>query len=530
MMKNKFDAVVKLGKEKKEILLLVGISVLAFLFRILFLQANPPGLFCDEASTGYDAYSLLQTGRDQYGNFLPLFVRSMGDYNEALYRYLTIPSVALLGLSAFSVRLPAAVIGTLTVPVLYFLSRKLTDKNGAAAAAFFLAISPWHIHFSRTAFRAILLPFFFSLGILFLIKAIQDHPGWYAPSGLVFGFSLWTYSASRVFVPLFIFFTVIMLFYTKDIQSHPRYASSGGLIFSLILIGFFLFWISPEGVSRARYELIASPLEWLKNYFSYFNPVNLFWQGDLNLRHSPTGIGQLHLFEFFFILLGGFSCLRERKISTGLLIIWTLLYPIPAAFTAPMNALRSIMGAPLFAVFSGIGAVHFYKLIQTHVNRKRFYLLSTTFLMIVMVGVFIHRYFYLYPQYAAPYWQYGLKEVFQSLKQEQDSPVFISDQLFLPHIFILFFEPHPPEEYQKNPVLTEQGNWEYTDQQIGRYDIDSLDDLPDYLSQNSSALIVIPRSQLHRLELLDLTEPLKSIALPRGGDTFYIYQSSKPDQ
>ena len=81
--------------------------LLAAILRLSYLTGVPNGFHADEASIGYDAFSMLETGRDQYGEFLPLFSRSFGDYDESLYRFLTIPFVGLLGLTEFTTRLPA---------------------------------------------------------------------------------------------------------------------------------------------------------------------------------------------------------------------------------------------------------------------------------------------------------------------------------------------------------------------------------------------------------------------------------------
>src|SRR5437879_3524418 len=98
----------------RALLLLAAIVALAAILRVVNLSSNPNGLFCDEASSGYDAYSLLHTGRDSYGGFLPLYAHSFGVYEDTLMRYLTVPAVAVFGLTEFATRLPAAIVGTLT--------------------------------------------------------------------------------------------------------------------------------------------------------------------------------------------------------------------------------------------------------------------------------------------------------------------------------------------------------------------------------------------------------------------------------
>ena len=106
--------------EKNSIFYLLGIVAIAFILRIVFLGTIPNGFFCDEASNAYDSYSILKTLKDQHGVFLPFFTRSIDDYREALFVFLTIPFIKLFGLNEFAARFPSAVIGAITVVVLYY--------------------------------------------------------------------------------------------------------------------------------------------------------------------------------------------------------------------------------------------------------------------------------------------------------------------------------------------------------------------------------------------------------------------------
>src|SRR3989304_6986104 len=82
---------------------LVLIFLLTVLLRFVYLTYAPPSLNWDEVSQGYNAYSILKTGRDEWGRLLPLAnFRAYGDYPVALNLYLTIPFIAIFGLSEFS--------------------------------------------------------------------------------------------------------------------------------------------------------------------------------------------------------------------------------------------------------------------------------------------------------------------------------------------------------------------------------------------------------------------------------------------
>src|SRR5579872_3361247 len=107
----------------------LSILIIAFILRFYKLGQIPPSLDWDENSNAYDAYSILKTGRDEYGKLLPLYNRSFDDYKPPMYMYLNIPTVAVFGLTPLAARLPSAVFGFLTVPVIYLMTKKLFENE-----------------------------------------------------------------------------------------------------------------------------------------------------------------------------------------------------------------------------------------------------------------------------------------------------------------------------------------------------------------------------------------------------------------
>src|SRR3990170_8801932 len=105
-------------------LLIILILLLAFVLRFYNLSQNPPGLYWDEVSNGYNAYSVLKTGKDEYGVFLPSVFRSYDDYKPPVYIYSIIPSIVIFGLNEFAVRFPSAAGGVLTVFLVYLITKK----------------------------------------------------------------------------------------------------------------------------------------------------------------------------------------------------------------------------------------------------------------------------------------------------------------------------------------------------------------------------------------------------------------------
>ncbi|MBU2036341.1 glycosyltransferase family 39 protein, partial [Patescibacteria group bacterium] len=179
---------------KKHINKLIIIAILLLAFALRFYKLNSyPALNADEAAIGYNAYSLIQTGKDEHGNSWPIQFQSFNDYKPGLYVYLVMPFIKVLGLNEWAVRIPGAFLGVVTVYVVYLLIKELFPKEKFAyIASLLLAISPWHIHFSRGGWEVNVATFLISLGIYLFIKAFK-FPKNYFFSIISFCLSLYTY-------------------------------------------------------------------------------------------------------------------------------------------------------------------------------------------------------------------------------------------------------------------------------------------------------------------------------------------------
>src|SRR3989344_8067591 len=108
----KRDSMMKKNLNK---ILFAFIVLIAFVLRFWQLGMVPPSPDWDEVALGYSAYSIMETGKDEYGKSLPVILRSFDDYKPALYAYLIIPFINIFGLTTFSVRLPGAIFGIIAV-------------------------------------------------------------------------------------------------------------------------------------------------------------------------------------------------------------------------------------------------------------------------------------------------------------------------------------------------------------------------------------------------------------------------------
>lgn len=192
---------------KKHFLITV-ILILAAVLRLYGLDRFPAGLNADEAAIGYNAWSLLETGKDEHSAPWPLVFRSFDDYKPPVYFYLVLPFVKFFGLNIWSVRLPSALLGITSVYLVYLVVKMLFKNNKlsivipsrvegshstrhelrtsnheqitnnlALVSALLLAISPWHLQFSRGGWEVNAATFFILLGVWGFLKACPPVGG-----------------------------------------------------------------------------------------------------------------------------------------------------------------------------------------------------------------------------------------------------------------------------------------------------------------------------------------------------------------
>src|SRR3989344_5981527 len=207
----------------KNNLALFAIVILAVVLRFYQLGQNPPSLDWDETAHGYNAYSILKTARDEYGYKFPLSFRSFDDYKPPIYTYLVVPAVAAFGLNDFAVRLPSATLGVLAVIFTYLMAYELfKNRTIAFLSSLFLAISPWHLQFSRVAFETNSAVFWSVLGTWAFLRGIRAKglkiTAWMSLTALAFGANLFMYHNARVFIPIYSL-ALIILFWQKLIAS-----------------------------------------------------------------------------------------------------------------------------------------------------------------------------------------------------------------------------------------------------------------------------------------------------------------------
>jgi len=433
--------------------ILAFISIFAFIIRTYKLSDIPSGFFTDEASIGYNAYTILTKGVDEYGISYPIFFRAFGEFKSPIEIYSTAPSIALFGLNEFSVRLPSAIFGTLTIIAIYFLTKELLSKhknkkNIALIAAFLLAISPWHIHFSRIAFETTPFVLFTTLGFYFFLKSKFGIKLLFL-SVIFFILAIYSYSPARIFIPLFE--VGIFCIYLDSFLKHKKTVIFSLALALLLLTPLIIFSLSPSGLSRwQQVNIFLQPpnnetifRHILGNYTSHFSLDFLFLKGDIGMfgqfltRHSVKGMGELYYFQFPLLFLGLWYLFlkREKKMLT-IIIFWLLLYPVGSMFTIDTSAqaTRSIIGVIPFQILSAVGLYYLFVLFLKLNKLLKYSYITIAFLLMAISFVrYLNLYFIEYPSYSSGFygWQYGYRSIISSFRVQSKN----FDEVLITHRF-----------------------------------------------------------------------------------------------
>ena len=299
---------------------LVAIVALAAWLRVTQLAELPAGFYCDEAGIGYNAHSILHTGRDENGVHWPLYVWSFDtSFKNPVFLYAAMLPLSWLGPTPFAVRLTAALFGLATVVAMFFLGRALMGARVGLLAALFLAVCPWHLHFSRIAFELISFPLFFVLGLTCLIRFLRGERRLVA-AALFFAIALYTYVPAKLIVPLFL--GGFALAFRRRWMARRREALAALALFAIAaapLISFDLKNYERAGQYVRDTSLLYSdaPLgeraaRFVANYGSFFSTAFLFTSGDPILRHAVRQHGELYTCFAPLLLLGLLTAAGRR--------------------------------------------------------------------------------------------------------------------------------------------------------------------------------------------------------------------------
>jgi 4-amino-4-deoxy-L-arabinose transferase-like glycosyltransferase len=450
---------------KLQYIILVIIVILGFFLRFIDVSNDPPGLYIDEASIGYNAYTILTTGKDEYGIPHPLWFRSFGDYKMPVYIYSVSGAMALFGKTVFAVRIPSIITGTLTIIVLYLFLNELLSmekdnklqkklKYLPILASFLLAISSWHIQFSRGGFEITMGSFFYLLaGYLYLLYIHKKSHKTITASILLFILSMYTYDTFRVLAPL----ALIFIAYNQKIYKNPK-SIPYVILAGILILPIFLFTFTSQGSERLgatnafgelhvqgiAMQMAIYPLDYFRNYLSFFSLDFLFNYGDGIGRHQIPNFGELYRWQLPFFLSGIYILLRQKKSlikNTVLLLFFTT--PLAGALAVPSpHALRSLPLVFPCIIFISVGILFFIEYI------RNFKLKILTVVIILLISgyeffLYLHFYYIHYPLVNQLDWGGGYKQVVLKTGEEKNSykHIIIDDYLTFAPVYFHFYDP-----------------------------------------------------------------------------------------
>lgn len=445
----------------------------------------------DEASRGYDAWALLETGADRHAQRWPLFLESfgLGDFTAALSTYLTIPFVAALGPTVTAMRLPCALLGIATVAALFGLVRRWIGVPAALVAGAILALNPWHVSLTRTAHEAAFAPFFLVAGLWAWQRAgllprpagdandlspARASTAWAAIGGLLMGGHAWLYPATRLFTPLFLAALVgIGLRETVALgrERHGRRVLLAA--FAGLIVGTAPLWITalthPERLAaRARATLLfTKPMpvgemlqQFTINLARNLDPRYLFWQSDEMSGVTIPYVGQ-HLLVLAPLLVVGMARLlsnARRSSWARWMLAWLFLALIPAAICRDWNPhpLRTIGGLPAYPVVMAYGAVWIGERFRRCSRGPR--KLSAGLVTLAFAANVAHaayRFGWEFPRLAEPGYQTTLLKALKVAADHADEADFIlvTNRSNQPYIYVLLLQPIPPRDLRDTPTV-----------------------------------------------------------------------------
>lgn len=424
--------------------------------RVAGLGVSPPALNSDELLKAFDGASVYLTGRDHHGAAWPMFFEQSGEWSPPLYIYFTGLFSAPFGVNPYTNRLPSAILGTLSIGLTFLLMRRALDERAGLIAALLVAISPWNLFYSRIGWEAIsLIPLQLAGLWLFMRWAQEGRFRDVMLSAAAFALTTYAYPTARLSTPLM--GVGLLICFWEVLGKKARQAALGAVFYLLIQAPFVYTLLEHREAMQARWAFLSvfqSP-EWptliVTHYLQHLSPMFLFVTGDANPAHGLAGgVALMALAPLF--ALGVFSILRYRTAFGWLLLYWLLTFAIPSSLTfdrfdprSMPNALRSVGGMPVIELISTLGIVWLWnRLGDTTVRKGVFACIAVA--VIVNTGWIAYDAAVRFPVYAAPAFQYGLRDVVEyaeAHKGEYDRIV-ISDKVRLHPVALAIFSGRDP--------------------------------------------------------------------------------------
>jgi hypothetical protein len=361
------------------VIMMVAIMALGAKFRLDNLNGNPAdGTAIPQEMTSDHVEKLLDSQRVKDGNRNIFFANNGGREPFQMYAMALFSSLPGQGINYQSLKLLAVIESLITLPVMFWLgyecfgrdNKRLGIMVGLLMMAF-VASSYWHVSVTRLALRIILTPLVASLLMIYLLRAMRDNQiGDYLKAGMVLGFGLYTYQATRM-LPIVVLVGVGLAFVWGYRTRHNRLQVLGNLG-ALVLVAFMAFlplyhysieapdqfWRRtagrilgddviqekmPDGSIRPRIATFQERLDAFNQNVPILlnnlrNAVLMFnWKGDVAWINGVPNYPVLDRYSGGLFVLGvvawGIYVVRRRDTSLMLVPLMLLIMLLPSALS-----------------------------------------------------------------------------------------------------------------------------------------------------------------------------------------------------
>lgn len=464
----------------KKIIFLIFILLLGTAFRVIALSDYPKGFYPQEALLGYRALLLSSSGKDELNRTSPLLFVSSQDYQLPISTYLILPFVKIAGLSKFTVRLPFAIAGVLSIAGIFLLGKIIfkDDKQSIVPylLAFLMSINPWGVFLSRTTNPESIGLMFFIFGIYFLLKREGIKNFDYLLSLILFSLSLYSDKTAWIFIfSLFIFllfvniksiiqikklkiFTTILLLlilclpmfigYTKLPQFEKSLKENNFSLFNDIGISNGINQMRGEEI-KAGYPLIGkifyNKIFWINklsnNVLEHFVPRFYFSLGDQDPIHGLSNFGPLFLILIIPAVYGTIFLIKNKPALVLFILVWLFAAALPSAIMSKTpDQLKFYYSIPVILILVAFGIKKLPKI-----------------LLFVLTPLLIFNIIYVYKDaiFKEPFrysqnWSLEFNQVAMEIKEKYPDfdNIFITNKYFPDPIpLYLFSTNYPPEKY-----------------------------------------------------------------------------------
>lgn len=380
----------KILKNKYKIIILISIAV-GIIVRVACISMYPNALNVDEASSGYDAYSILNYGIDRNGNFFPVYLEAWGSGQSVAYAILSIPFIKIFGLNTFSIRIPMAIIGCISLIIMYKIVKRINNKTQLAIVVILFAISPWHIMKSRWGMDCNIFPDVILYAVYFFIKFLDTKQYKYIYiASVILALSSYTYATSFFFLPIFVSVIFIYLLIKKQITIKSLIISV--IIMFIIALPMLLyviintfklstlnFIITIPRLPENRYEELSSIFNGKSSRKNFMDSLIILIKQEDSFKWNTFPIyGIDYVISLPFIFLGMIICIKKKNQINWIFNIWFIASTLLLFVIEPnINRINIIMIPIIY--YTAIGISEIFEHIQ----------LSKIFIPIIYIGLFI---------------------------------------------------------------------------------------------------------------------------------------------